>query len=139
VQGTRAGAVSGLRDLVRELSHAGPLDMALFAAHQRFRWRRASESGEADPAGGAGEMPFLAASRALVQFPRLSDRLARMAEWMESSELRDHTILVDGGSQVARVGLQGEVKLGDLGRRFREHTAYIGFFREADMATVFAE
>lgn len=139
VPGARAGAASWLLDLVRQISHAHPLDEALFAAQHNFRARRAFESGGAGTGGPAREMPFLAASGALVRFTRLSDRVARLAERMESPELRDQTILVSSGSQMSRMGLEGKVKMADVGGKLRESTDDIGYFRESDMGSVAAE
>lgn len=139
VPGTRAGGASWLLELVREVSHAQPLDVALFEAQRGFHARREYERREEDSPGASREMPFLAASRALVEFTRISDRVARMAERMESPELRDHTVRVEDGSRIAGVGLNGEVRLGDVGRILREGTVEIGFFRESGMASVAAE
>ncbi len=141
VPGIRSAPESWLLDLVREISHAAPLDVALFAAQRSWvqRLRPEDSWAESDAASRGEGAPVLAASRALVEFTSLADRASAMAERMQSPEMRERVIKIPPGSSIERFGLHGRQKMGDVGEWLTHRARDVGFFRESDMATVIAE
>lgn len=88
---TRTGAGNigdWFRALVRELSHNQPLDVALFAA--------------AGTNGTRGSAPFIAMSRRLAEFSRISMQLRRKAKAMRQPGVRDVMVDIQPGSPAAR-------------------------------------
>lgn len=67
-------------DLVRNLSHDHPLDVALF-----LQWRRL---------GSPGLPPIIAASRRLIHDSRISRRLLRLARQLKSPDLMDQRLFL---------------------------------------------
>jgi len=115
-------------DLLRELSHNHPIDVALF---------NAARNNSAPP-------PFIAASRQLVDFSRLSRQLDRIGVSMQSPEMRDMRVEVRKGTSLEReLGRSGPVRLDELGGHLREISSRAdkdeAFLHETGAATTGAE
>lgn len=114
-----------IEEMVRELSHNEPLDVAMFKAAKL---------------GHPGTPPILVAPRGFMESSRLSRSIDRLERRLRSTAVRAQPMTIPSGGRAADVlATSGEMTAGEVGKWLGRVPRDVGFAEERGLATASVE